>query len=130
MMDSAILTIGDQRIELPIIKGTEGDRSIDITKLRAETRLTTYDPAQANTAICNSAITYIDGKKGILRYRGIPVEEFTKQAKPNFVEVAWLLIFGRLPSSAVLNEFRDQLTAHELLHEDVKDMFQHIPQYC
>ena len=127
MTDKAILMIGDQRLELPIISGTEGDRSIDITGLLAKTGLTSYDPALGNTAICKSAITYIDGDKGILRYRGIPIEEFTTQAKPNFVEVAWLLIFGSLPSPAELNEFREQLTAHELLHEDVKDQFQHIP---
>lgn len=127
MTDKAILMIGDQRLELPIITGAEGDRSIDITGLLAKTGLTSYDPALANTAICKSAITYIDGEKGILRYRGIPIEKFTTQAKPNFVEVAWLLIFGSLPSSVELNEFREQLTAHELLHEDVKDQFQHIP---
>jgi citrate synthase len=119
--------IGDQRIELPIIEGTEGDRSIDIRGLLAKTGFTSYDPALGNTAICESAITYIDGDKGILRYRGIPVEAFTTQATPNFVEVAWLLIFGRLPSSAEFSEFREQLVAHELVHEDVRDLFQHIP---
>ena len=127
MTDKVILVIGDQRIELPVIAGTEGDRSIDISGLLAKTGYTSYDPALANTAVCKSAITYIDGDKGILRYRGIPVEEFTTRAQPNFVEVTWLLIFGRLPSPAELDEFRGQLTAHELLHEDVKDLFQHIP---
>lgn len=110
MTDTAILTIGDQRIELPIINGAEGDRSIDITGLLAKTGLTSYDPALVNTAICKSTITYIDGEKGILRYRGIPVEEFTTQTKPNFVEVAWLLIFGGLPSAAESNEFRQLFT--------------------
>jgi len=127
MTDHAILIVGDQQIALPIINGNEGDRSIDISGVLAETGYTCYDPALANTALCKSAITYIDGDRGILRYRGVPVEEFTTQAQPNFVEVAWLLIFGRLPSSAELAEFREQLTAHELLHEDVKDLFQHIP---
>lgn len=127
MKESATLQIGDQRIELPVIHGSEGGKSIDISGLLAKTGLTSYDPALANTAICKSAITYIDGDKGILRYRGIAVEEFTAQPTPNFVEVAWLLIFGHLPTSSELNHFRDQLTTHELLHEDVRDVYQHIP---
>ena len=127
MTDNAILMVGEQRIELPIVQGNEGEKSIDISGLLTKTGLTSYDPGLVNTAICKSAITYIDGDKGILRYRGIPVEEFTQQPKPNFIEVAWLLIFGRLPAAEELNEFREQLTAHELLHEDLKDQFQHIP---
>ena len=127
MAENAILTIGDLRIELPVIRGTEGGCAIDISGLLKKTGYTSYDPALANTAICRSAITFIDGDKGILRYRGIPVEAFTAQPKPNFVEVAWTLMFGRLPSADELNAFRAQLTARELLHEDVKDLFQHIP---
>lgn len=125
MAEKAVLIVGDQQIELPIIAGTEGNQSIDISQLLAKTGLTTYDPALGNTAVCKSAITYIDGEQGILRYRGIPIEQFTDQ--PNFVEVAWLLIFGRLPKRDELAEFRAQLTANELLHEDIKDQFQHIP---
>jgi citrate synthase len=127
MSENAILMIGDKRIELPIVQGNEGDKSIDISGLLKETGLTSYDPGLGNTAIIRSAITYIDGEKGILRYRGIPVEQFTEQQIPNFIEVAWLLIFGRLPLADELDEFRDRLTAHEVLHEDVKDQFQHIP---
>ena len=125
MPDKAILTIGDQRIELPILEGTEGERAVDITKLRDQTGLITYDPSLGNTGVCRSAITFIDGEKGILRYRGIPIEQFT--AKPNFVEVAWMLIFGRLPKREELARFSDLLTANELLHEGVKHQFQHIP---
>ncbi len=125
MSDKAILTIGDQQIELPIMIGTEGDKAIDISQLLAKTGYTSYDPALGNTAVCKSAITYIDGDKGILRYRGIPIEQFTD--KPNFTEVAWLLIFGRLPTREELTDFRAQLTANELLHEALKDQFQHIP---
>ena len=95
MPDKAILTVGDQTIELPIHTGSEGERAIDITRLREQSGLTTYDPSLGNTSVCRSAITYIDGEKGVLRYRGIPIEQFT--AKPNFVEAAWMLIFGRLP---------------------------------
>ena len=115
MPEKAILTIGDQQIELPVLTGTEGERAIDITKLRDQTGLITYDPSLGNTGVCRSAITFIDGEKGILRYRGIPIEQFT--AKPNFVEVAWLLIFGRLPRQEELERFSDLLTANELLHE-------------
>ncbi|MCG6939273.1 MAG: citrate synthase [Gammaproteobacteria bacterium] len=127
MTDNAVLMVDGQTIELPIVEGAEGERSIDITALRAQTGLTSYDPGLVNTSICKSAITYIDGDKGVLRYRGIPVEQFTVQPQPNFVEVVWLLIFGNLPSREELKIFRDMLTSHELLHEDVKDQFQHIP---
>ena len=96
MSDKALLTIGDKTVELPIVTGSEGERGIDISQLRAQTGLVTYDPSLGNTAVCKSDITFIDGEKGILRYRGIPIEQFTE--KPNFVEVAWLLIFGRLPT--------------------------------
>lgn len=125
MPDKAILTIGDQRIELPIHVGSEGERAVDITKLRDQTGYMTFDPSLANTAVCRSNITFIDGEKGILRYRGIPIEQFT--AKPNFVEAAWMLIFGRLPRREELNRFSELLTANELLHEGVKHQFQHIP---
>jgi citrate synthase len=125
MSDKAILTIGDQQIELPVLEGTEGERALDITKLRDQTGLITYDPSLGNTGVCRSAITFIDGEKGILRYRGIPIEQFT--AKPNFVEVAWMLIFGRLPKREELARFSGLLTENELLHEGVKHQFQHIP---
>ena len=125
MSDKAILIIGDQRIELPIIGGTEGERAIDISRLRDCTGMITYDPSLANTAVCQSAITYIDGEKGILRYRGIPIEQFVE--KPNFVEVAWLLVFGRLPTRTELADFSTLLTENELLHEGVKHQFAHIP---
>ena len=125
MTEKAVLTIGDQQIELPIITGTEGNQSIDISQLLAKTGLTSYDPALGNTAFCKSAITYIDGDKGILRYRGIPIEQFTNQ--PNFVEAAWLLIFGRLPKRQEQTDFSALLTTNALLHEDMKDQFQYIP---
>jgi citrate synthase len=125
MPDKAILTIGNQQIELPLIQGTEGERGIDITKLREQTGLITYDPSLGNTGVCKSAITFIDGEKGILRYRGIPIEQFT--AKPNFVEVAWMLIFGRLPKREEMTRFSSLLTANELLHEGMKHQYQHIP---
>ena len=125
MADKAILRVDGREIELPIVTGTEGERAIDVSQLRSQTGLTTYDPSFGNTAACRSEITFIDGEKGILRYRGIPIEEFTEQ--PNFVEVAWLLIFGRLPNRSELIQFREQLTSNELLHEGLRHQFQHIP---
>ncbi|NUQ62939.1 MAG: citrate synthase [Pirellulales bacterium] len=125
MAEKAILIVGDQRIELPMLEGTEGERAIDITKLRDQTGLVTYDPSLGNTAACKSEITFIDGEKGILRYRGIPIEQFTE--RPNFVEAAWLLIFGRLPRKDELEHFSHRLTENELLHEGLRHQFQHIP---
>ncbi len=121
----AVLMIGDQRIDLPILQSTHGERAIDISKLRELTGLVTYDPSLANTAITQSGITYINGEEGILAYRGIPIEQFTK--KPNFVEVAYLLIFGYLPNKVELSQFSEALTENELLHEGLKHQFQHIP---
>jgi len=125
MPETAVLTIGDKKIELPIITGTEGERAIDISRLRDQAGVLTYDPSLANTAVCKSAITFIDGEKGILRYRGIPIEQFVE--KPNFIEVAWLLIFGRLPAKEELARFRDCLTENELLHEGLRLQFQSVP---
>jgi citrate synthase len=125
MSDKAVLIIDGKRYELPVIQGTEGPRAIDITRLYETAGVTTFDPSLANTAVCRSEITYIDGEQGILRYRGIPIEQFVE--KPNFVEVAWLLIFGRLPNREELTRFSDLLTANELLHEGLKAQFQQIP---
>ena len=100
-------------------------KAVDISRLRHATGLTTYDPSLSNTAVCKSAVTFIDGDKGILRYRGIPIEQFTDH--PNFVEAAWLLIFGRLPKKDELDRFSQRLTLNELLHEGMKHQYQHIP---
>jgi len=125
MSDKAILIVGDQRIELPILEGTEGERALDVTRLRDQTGLITYDPSLSNTGVCRSAITFVDGEKGVLRYRGIPIEQFTE--RPNFVEVAWLLIFGRLPQKDELAAFSERLTENELLHEGLRHQFQEMP---
>lgn len=125
MSQTAKLIIGDQTIELPIIEGTEGEKAIDITQLRAKTGFITYDPGLANSGACQSAITFIDGDKGVLRYRGIPVEELAKN--PNFVEVAWLLINGRLPKPDELTRWSNRLTNNELLNESMKHHFEGFP---
>ena len=96
MAETVTLQVDGKTYQLPLVQGTEGERAIDIGRLRAETGLITLDPGYGNTGSCESAITYIDGEQGILRYRGIPIEQF--ETNPNFVEVAWLLIFGKLPS--------------------------------
>src|SRR5262249_17832825 len=104
-------------LELPVVVGTEAERGIDIGKLRAQTGYVTLDPAYMNTASTKSAITFLDGEKGILRYRGIPIEELAE--KSTFVEVAYLLIYGKLPNKAELSAFSQQLTRHSMLHEDM-----------
>ena len=96
MNDHATLIIGDQEIELPILEGTEGERSFDISRVLAETGYTSYDPALANTAVCKSAITYIDGDKGILLYRGYPIEQLAEHS--NYLETSYLLMYGELPT--------------------------------
>ena len=126
MAETAKLQLGDQTYELPIHVGTENERSIDITSLRAKTGHITHDPGYANTGSCHSAITFIDGEKGILRYRGIPIEELAE--KSTFLEVAYLLIVGHLPSSDDLAQFTNSIRRHTMLHEDFKAFFGALPK--
>jgi len=120
--DKAIITLGDTKFEAPIIVGTEDEHAIDIGALRAKTGYVTLDPAFMNTASTKSAITFIDGDKGILRYRGIPIEQLAE--KSSFIETAYLLIYGTLPNATQLQEWSDKLTRHSLLHEDMKHFFE------
>ncbi|MBN1671013.1 MAG: citrate synthase [Kiritimatiellae bacterium] len=126
MAERAILTIGDRSYEFPVIEGSEGERAIDITELRARTGLITYDPGFGNTGSCISNITFIDGEKGILRYRGIPIEQFDRPT-PNFIEAAWLIIFGRLPTKDDLAGFNVILTENAHLDESMKHNFEGFP---
>jgi citrate synthase len=126
MGETATLRIGDRTIELPIVVGSEGERALDIRKLRAETGYVTLDPGYANTGSCKSAITFIDGDAGILRYRGIPIEELA--AHSTFLEVAFLLIEGRLPTRAELDDFVHSITHHTMIHEDFKRFFGALPK--
>jgi citrate synthase len=119
------LKIDDTVMELPVVVGTENERGIDIGKLRAQTGYVTLDPAYMNTASTRSAVTFLDGEKGILRYRGIPIEELAE--KSTFVEVAYLLIYGHLPTSGELATFSEHLTRHSMLHEDMKRFFDGFP---
>ena len=125
MPERAELKIGDTTVDLPVIVGSEGELGIDIGKLRAQTGAVTLDPAYVNTACTQSSITFLDGERGILRYRGIPIEELAENA--TFVEVAHLLIYGHLPNQAELTAFSDSLTRHSLLHEDMKRFFDGYP---
>ncbi len=122
MTRNATLTFNGRTIELPVIEGTEGELALDISELRSRTGLITLDPGFGNTGACTSEITFIDGENGILRYRGIPIEQLAKHS--TFTETAWLLIFGRLPKQAELDRFRQRLTHHAPLHEAFKHHFQ------
>ena len=125
MSDKVEIKLKDSTFEAPVIVGTENERAIDIASLRNKTGLVTLDPAFMNTASTKSAITFLDGEKGILRYRGIPIEQLAE--KSNFVETAYLLIYGELPTPAELERFRRLLTRHSLIHEDMKHFFDGFP---
>ncbi len=126
MTETAKLQIGDQTVELPIVHGVHGEKGIDITKLRAQTGVITFDPGYANTGSCVSAITYIDPVRGELRYRGIPIEQLAEHS--NFIEVAYLLIHGDLPNREALERFDGSIRRHSLLHEDMKEFFGALPK--
>jgi len=125
MTKSVSLTIDDKSIELPVVVGSEAEKALDISQLRSSTGYITLDQGYGNTGSCQSAITYIDGDAGILRYRGIPIEQF--EDSPNFIEVCWLLIFGTLPTSQEYLDFSDRLTRHATLNESMKHHFQGFP---
>jgi citrate synthase len=125
MNDFAELNWDGKKAMLPLIEGSAGERAVDISKLRDQTGLITLDSCYGNTGSCQSAITFIDGEKGILRYRGIPIEEVAEQS--SFVETAFLIIYGKLPTHAELARFSDLLTMHELIHEDMKFHFEGFP---
>ena len=123
---NARLEFNGQATELPVIVGTEGERGLDISKLRATTGAITLDEGYVNTGSTTSAITYLDGENGILRYRGYPIEELA--AKCDFVEVAYLLIYGELPTAAQLDVFRTSLSRHTMIHEDMRSFYTGFPR--
>ncbi len=122
----ATLTLADQSITLPRVPATEGADALGVSKLLKETGSVTYDAGFVNTASCKSAITFIDGDAGILRYRGYPIEQLAE--KSSFVEVSHLLIYGSLPTQAELADFEDRIRRHTMLHEDLKGFFQGFPR--
>ena len=125
MAETAQLKIGDKTFELPVIEGTEGEKAIDISKLRDQTGYVTLDIGYKNTGATKSAITFLDGEQGILKYRGYPIEQLAE--KSSFIEVAYLLIYGELPSAEKLKSFQYELSRHTLVHEDMKKFFDGFP---
>src|SRR3990172_8496032 len=126
MSDTALLQLGDKTYELPVVVGSEDERAIDISNLRAQTGYITLDEGYGNTGSCKSSITFIDGERGILRYRGYPIEELAE--KSSYPEVAWLLIHGELPSKAQSREFTTQVARHTMLHENFRRFFGALPK--
>ena len=124
----AVLRHNDEEIDLPIVRGSEDELGIDIGKLRARTGMVTLDYGFVNTGACESAITFIDGDAGVLRYRGIPIEQLVEREHPSFLESSYLLIWGELPNRAQLDEFRFEIRRHTLLHEEAKRFFDGFPK--
>ncbi|MDX2020921.1 MAG: citrate synthase [Deltaproteobacteria bacterium] len=125
MSEKAQLVLNGKTVDLPVVVGSENEKAVDIRKLRAESGYITLDPGFMNTGSTTSSICYIDGDAGILRYRGIPLEELA--AKSTFVEVSYLLIYGKLPTQPELDAFRALIKKHSMLHEDMKHFFDGYP---
>jgi citrate synthase len=122
---AASLRIGDEEMDLPIVRGTEGDDAIDIGKLRGESGYITLDPGYGNTGAATSAITFLDGEEGVLRYRGYPIEQLAEES--TFLEVAYLLIRGELPTQDELDRFVGEVTHHTLIREEMRHFFDSFP---
>lgn len=125
MSETAKFSYGGKDFELPIIEGTENEKAIDIAKLRAQTGLITIDPGFKNTGSTTSSITFLDGELGVLRYRGYNIEELAE--KSTFLEVAYLLIYGELPTQHQFEKFTREITTHTLVHEDIKKILDGFP---
>ena len=125
MSEIAKLSYGGKDFELPIVEGTENEKAIDIAKLRGQSGLITIDPGYKNTGSTKSAITFLDGETGILRYRGYRIEDLAE--KSTFLEVAYLLIYGELPSQSEYEKFTREITTHTLVHEDIKKILDGFP---
>ncbi len=126
MAKTASLKIDDQELELPVIIGSEGEKAVDVRKLRSTTGYITYDEGFGNTGSCQSEITYIDGEAGILRYRGYPIEQLA--AKSNFVDVAYLVIYGELPTADQRAQFSARLTREAPIREGMVRFIQGFPR--
>ena len=126
MKQTAQLIVDGKTYELPIVIGSEGEKAIDITRLRQDTGLITLDSGYANTGSCQSGITFMDGERGILRYRGIPVEQLAEHS--SFRETAYLLINNKLPTRKELNDFSIMLNDHSMVHEDMRAFFEKYPR--
>ena len=125
MSEIAKIRVDGKEIELPVVTGTENEKAIDISKLRSLTGVITIDPGFKNTGSTESKITFLDGEKGILKYRGYSIEELA--AKASFIEVAYLIIYGDLPNKSKLEAFEKKISQHTLIHEDMKKFFDGYP---
>jgi len=123
--EKVTLSIGDRIAEFPVLPATDGRNAVDLSTFTRQTGYNTFDPGFVNTAATRSAITYIDGDAGILRYRGYAIEDLAKNS--TYLEVAWLLIYGELPTPSELEEFSEKVRRHTLLHEDLKRFFSALP---
>ncbi len=126
MSEVAKLKCGDKELDLPIITGTENEQGLDIGKLRATTGLVTLDQGYVNTGSTTSGITFLNGEEGVLRYRGYPIEELAENC--DFLEVAYLLVYGELPNEAELASFQNSISNHTMLHEDLKSFYDGFPR--
>jgi len=126
MAEAAKLKIGKLEIDLPVVVGTEDERAVDISNLRADIGHITLDEGYVNTGSTTSAITYLDGEKGILRYRGYPIEVLAEHC--DFVEVCYLVIYGELPTPRQLQDFRTSIRRHRMLHEDMRSFYNGFPR--
>ena len=124
--ENAKITADGKEIELPVIVGSEQEKAIDISKLRAQTGLVTIDNGFVNTASCESSITFLNGEEGILKYRGYPIEELAE--KSNFIEVAYLLIYGELPNSEQLDSFQKRIHEQSETKDELKKMIAGFPK--
>lgn len=125
MSEKATITLEGKSYEFPVITGTENEKAIDISKLRAQSGYVTFDEGYKNTGSTVSNITYLDGEQGILRYRGYSIEELAEKA--SFTEVSYLLLYGELPTADQLRDFEQNLTQHTLVHENLKKVFEVFP---
>jgi citrate synthase len=125
-VDTAELVIGGKKLSMPVYEGAEGERAIDIRKLRTDTGLITYDPGYGNTGSCESSITFVDGEKGILRYRGYNIADLALNC--SFIEVAYLLVHGKLPTKTEWLRYSKLLNRHSMLHEDMNLFFRNYPE--
>jgi len=125
-MSEAILTHAGNEYRLPVVTGSEGERGVDITALRKESGAITLDPGYVNTGACKSAITFLDGEKGILRYRGYPIEELAEHS--SFLEVAYLLIYGELPTAVEFEAWSESIRHHSMVHENMRRFYDALPK--
>jgi citrate synthase len=126
MSEKAKLILGEKTVELPIFTGSEGEKAIDITKLRAETGFVTLDSGYMNTGACTSSVTFLDGEQGILKYRGYSIEEIAE--KSSFLESSYLVFYGKLPTTAELKTFEERIASFDDVPEGIKTMIKSFPK--